>query len=111
MRDHNADFFDFAIYFVIWWMTLFAVLPIGLRTQAEDNDVILGTVESAPTKFRGWRVFLMTTLVSAVIYGAWYVARTISALASTRFRRSSRAMTADASEIFRYFRTKSYATE
>ncbi|CAN7246468.1 DUF1467 family protein [Rhizobium rhizogenes] len=62
-----------AVYFVVWWITLFAVLPFGLRTQAEDNHVILGTVESAPTKFRGWRVVLITTLVSAVIYGAWYV--------------------------------------
>ncbi len=44
-----------------------------MRTQAEDNHVILGTVESAPTKFRGWRVMLITTLVSGVIYAAWYV--------------------------------------
>ncbi|WP_349957939.1 DUF1467 family protein [Rhizobium sp. ZPR3] len=64
----------FAVYFVIWWITLFAVLPFGLRTQAEDEHVILGTVESAPTKFRAWRVVLVTTLVSAFIYGAWYVA-------------------------------------
>lgn len=64
----------FAVYFVIWWITLFAVLPFGLRTQAEDEHVILGTVESAPTKFRAWRVVLATTLVSALIYGAWYIA-------------------------------------
>ncbi|MFT4184191.1 MAG: DUF1467 family protein, partial [Rhizobium sp.] len=42
--------------------------------QAEDEHVILGTVESAPTKFRAWRVVLVTTLVSALVYGAWYVA-------------------------------------
>lgn len=64
----------FAVYFVIWWITLFAVLPFGLRTQAEDEHVILGTVESAPTKFRAWRVVFTTTLVSALIYGAWYIA-------------------------------------
>lgn len=63
-----------AVYFVIWWITLFAVLPFGLRTQAEDKHVVLGTVESAPTKFRAWRVVFFTTLVSALIYGAWYVA-------------------------------------
>lgn len=62
-----------AIYFVVWWITLFAVLPYGLRTQAEDKEVVLGTIESAPTQFRGWRVVLWTTLVSALIYGAWYV--------------------------------------
>lgn len=47
----------FAVYFIIWWMTLFAVLPIGLRTQADDNDVVLGTVPSAPTRFRAAFVF------------------------------------------------------
>ncbi len=64
---------SFAVYFIIWWITLFAVLPFGLRTQAEDKDVVLGTVESAPTKFRAGRVIFFTTLVSAIIYGAWYI--------------------------------------
>ena len=63
----------FAVYFIIWWMTLFAVLPFGLKTQAEANDVVPGTVESAPARCRGGRVVLVTTLVSAVIYGCWYV--------------------------------------
>ena len=62
-----------AVYFIVWWMTLFAVLPFGLRTQAEAEEVVPGTVESAPARFRGGRVVLITTLVSAVIYGAWYV--------------------------------------
>ncbi len=55
----------FAVYFIVWWITLFAVLPIGLRTQAEDNDIVLGTVHSAPTRFRPVFVFSMTTLISA----------------------------------------------
>ena len=63
----------FAVYFIVWWMTLFAVLPFGLRTQAEANEVVPGTVESAPARFRGGRVVLMTTIVSAILYGAWYI--------------------------------------
>ncbi len=63
----------FAVYFIIWWLTLFAILPIGLRTQAEDNEVVPGTVESAPARFQARKVFLLTTLVSALIYGAWHV--------------------------------------
>jgi predicted secreted protein len=65
-----------AVYFVIWWLTLFVVLPIGLRTQAEDGDVVPGTVASAPTRFRGLRVMMTTTIISALIYGGWYVAST-----------------------------------
>jgi predicted secreted protein len=38
----------FAIYFIVWWITLFAVLPFGLKTQDENEDVTLGTVSSAP---------------------------------------------------------------
>lgn len=64
----------FAVYFILWWITLFAILPIGLRTQAEENEIVPGSVESAPARFRGGRVVLLTTLVSGVIYGAWLVA-------------------------------------
>lgn len=63
----------FAIYFIIWWLTLFAMLPIGLRTQAEDDDVAIGTVRSAPTRFRAIRVFLLTTIVALVLFGGWYL--------------------------------------
>jgi predicted secreted protein len=62
----------FAEYFICWWITLFMVLPIGLRTQADENEVVNGTVKSAPARFRFWRIFLMTTAISAVIYAGWY---------------------------------------
>ena len=42
--------FAIAIYVVIWWTVLFAVLPIGVRTQGEDGVVVPGTPESAPTR-------------------------------------------------------------
>ncbi|MGF9692606.1 DUF1467 family protein [Rhizobium sp. 0TCS1.26] len=64
----------FAVYFVIWWITLFAILPIGLRTQDDEDEVLLGTVASAPARFRGLRVVLLTTLASAVIFGVWHAA-------------------------------------
>ena len=51
--------FAIAIYFVIWWTVLFAVLPIGVRTQGEDGAVVPGTPESAPTRPRLVRVVLL----------------------------------------------------
>jgi predicted secreted protein len=66
-------FSAFAVYFVVWWITLFTILPFGLRTQQEDGEVVLGTTESAPTTFHGWRVVILTTLVSGVLYAAWYL--------------------------------------
>lgn len=68
----------FAIYFVIWWITLFAVLPIGMRTQEEEGEIVPGTVGSAPARFRGLRVVVLTTIISAAIYAGWYVLTTLT---------------------------------
>jgi predicted secreted protein len=61
-----------AIYFIIWWVTLFALLPVGLRTQADEDDITLGTTASAPARPHVGRAFLRTTIVSAVIFAAFY---------------------------------------
>ena len=62
--------FAIAIYVVIWWTVLFAVLPIGVRTQGEDGVVVPGTPESAPTAPRLLRIMLLTTLLSAIVFAA-----------------------------------------
>jgi predicted secreted protein len=59
-----------AIYVVIWWTVLFAILPLGVRTQGEDGVVVPGTPESAPTRPRLLRVVLLTTAVSLVVFAA-----------------------------------------
>jgi predicted secreted protein len=61
--------FAIAIYVVLWWTVLFAVLPIGLRTQGEEGSVVPGTPESAPMHPRLLRIALITTIVSTIIYG------------------------------------------
>jgi predicted secreted protein len=63
-----------AIYFILWWTVLFIVLPLGYRSQGEEGEVAPGTVESAPARFRGGRVILLTTVISAVIYAAYHLA-------------------------------------
>ena len=37
-----------AIYFIIWWVVLFAVLPWGVRSQEESGAVAPGTDPGAP---------------------------------------------------------------
>lgn len=61
-----------AIYFIMWWVSLFAILPFGLRTQDEAHDVVPGTTESAPRGPHILRAMLWTTLVSAMICLAFY---------------------------------------
>lgn len=70
-----------ALYFIIWWTLLFAVLPFGVRTQDEDGAVVPGTPGSAPVKPNFLRIIAVTTLFSAVVFAAVYwviVARVIT---------------------------------
>lgn len=62
-----------ALYFVIWWTTLFAVLPLGVRTQGEAGEVVPGTPESAPAAPRLLRVCAINTVVAAIVFGIVYV--------------------------------------
>jgi predicted secreted protein len=62
-----------AIYFLIWWVTLFALLPFGVRRQDEDGDIAPGTDPGAPAIPRLGLKLLGTTLVAGVIFAACYV--------------------------------------
>jgi predicted secreted protein len=62
-----------AFYVFIWWITLFAVLPFGVRTQEEAGSVVPGTPESAPAKQRMVRVFLINTVVATIVFAIVYV--------------------------------------
>ena len=58
-----------AIYFLIWWLTLFAVLPWGVRNQEESGDIVPGTDPGAPAVHTVWRKLLWTTIVASVVFG------------------------------------------
>ena len=57
-----------AIFLTIWFTVLFAVLPIGIRSQAESGDVVPGTDPGAPTSPRLALKAVLTTLVSIVAF-------------------------------------------
>jgi predicted secreted protein len=63
-----------AIYFVIWWLVLFAVLPWGTHTQAEEGEVVLGTTHSAPVRPMLIRKAIATSIVAGFVVGALWVA-------------------------------------
>lgn len=63
----------FAVFVVLWWVVLFAMLPMGLKTQDDEGDITLGTVSSAPG--RTWHVvrsMIWATVVSAALLAAFY---------------------------------------
>lgn len=58
----------FAVYFVIWWTVLFAVLPFGIRSQVESGEVVEGTEPGAPALPGLMRKAVITTLIAAVVF-------------------------------------------
>jgi predicted secreted protein len=63
----------FAIYFIIWWTVLFAVLPWGVRSQEECGAVTKGTDPGAPTIPYLRRKIVWTTVVAAIAFALCYV--------------------------------------
>ena len=62
-----------AIYILFWTLSLFLVLPWGVRTSEEEGArPEPGHAESAPHVFRARRVLLWTTLVATMLFGIYY---------------------------------------
>lgn len=61
-------FSGLVLYAVLWFLTLFVVLPLRLQTQGEAGNVVQGTPESAPANPQMRRRLGITTGVSFVIW-------------------------------------------
>jgi predicted secreted protein len=57
-----------AIYFLIWWITLFAVLPFGIRSQHEGEEFAEGTDPGAPIMARVGMKLVWTTIVASIVF-------------------------------------------
>ena len=63
-----------AIYTLFWTLCLFVVLPFGVRTDEEAGVQRLpGHAESAPHGFDFGKVALRATILSAVLFGLYYL--------------------------------------
>ena len=70
-----------AIYFIMWWLVFFAVLPWGVRSQEEHGDIAPGTDPGAPA-VHGLKVKLIwTTVVATIVFAAFYWAYVTKAIA------------------------------
>jgi predicted secreted protein len=56
-----------AIYFVVWWLCLFVVLPFKVRNQVDEGEWVQGTERGAPALLRLWPKLLITTVLAAVV--------------------------------------------
>ena len=57
-----------AIYFILWWTVLFAILPWGIRSQEESGTIEPGTDPGAPTVAGMGKKLVWTTVVSTVVF-------------------------------------------
>jgi len=62
-----------AIYFIIWWVTLFAILPWGIRSQEESGEITPGSDPGAPAIPRLISKLIWTTVVASVIFAACWL--------------------------------------
>lgn len=61
-------FSAFVVWLIIWWLTLFIILPIGIRGQAEENDIVEGSEPGAPHRVDMKRKFIQTTVLATVLW-------------------------------------------
>jgi predicted secreted protein len=62
-----------AVYLTVWWIVLFAVLPLGSKSHAEAGlEVKDGGDPGAPVVPNLKRKAITTTWVSAVVFGLIY---------------------------------------
>ena len=57
-----------AFYFVVWWITLFAILPFGVKSQHETQETVPGTEPGAPVTPALAEKAIWTTLVGGVVF-------------------------------------------
>ncbi len=59
-----------AVYVLIWWISLFTVLPFGAQRPENPQP---GTVESAPDNPRLLFKFAVTTVIATVLWLVLYI--------------------------------------
>ncbi len=61
-------FSAFVVFLLLWWLTLFLVLPQGIRGQAEDGNIVEGSEPGAPVESNIKAKFIKTTMIAAILW-------------------------------------------
>lgn len=58
-----------AIYFIVWWVCLFVVLPFGVRNAHEAGEVVeQGNEAGAPVQHRLGQKVIATTILATIVF-------------------------------------------
>jgi len=59
-----------AVFYVMWWIVLFAILPWGVKTAQETGEQsVPGQATSAPQQPMMLKKVIWTTVVTSVLFG------------------------------------------
>lgn len=61
-----------ALFFICWWIALIALLPVGVRSQHEQGDIVPGSEHGAPVTTRLLAKAAAATVIAAAISGGIY---------------------------------------
>lgn len=56
------------LFAVIWFMVLFILLPVGLRTQGDEGKIVPGTHAASPATLNLRRKFRTVTIVAVLVW-------------------------------------------
>jgi predicted secreted protein len=64
-----------AIYFILWWVTLFVVLPFGVKNAAETGETVEEGNEAGAPVVHGlaWKAVVTTVLASVIFVVLYWV--------------------------------------
>ena len=63
--------FELAVpmFITIWFVVLFAILPIGVHSQRESGTYVEGTDPGAPVNPQLLKKAILTTIASLIVFG------------------------------------------
>lgn len=63
-----------AIYFLFWSLSVFFVLPLGMRTTEEaGGERVPGQADSAPHRYDARKIVVRTTIVATILFALYYL--------------------------------------
>ena len=61
------------LFLLIWWLLLFTILPLNISNNAEKNINNDGNDSGAPNNPQIFKKFLITTIISIIIWSIMYI--------------------------------------
>lgn len=60
------------VFAIVWWLVIFLMLPIGVRSQEEDGAVVEGTEPGAPIQPMLAKKAWWTTIATSCLWLVYY---------------------------------------